>query len=253
MSGFVKLSDYRDAPPVAYARFGRRVRALLLDAIVVAGASIAILVLSEAAREVPGSGRVAVGLLFVGLLLYEPLLVSALGGTVGHRAVNLRVVADGTRGNPSFARAFARFWIKAMLGLPSFVAMAFTHRHQAVHDSLTGTTVQIRDLRRAAPEEYLKERVAPDARPVPSRARRVVVIAGYLLGQFVLLAVATGALLPAECVDATHCTPGQNLLSRVLGMLWIAAGVYTVIAGWRGQLWGGRATSAVTGISEPAV
>lgn len=50
--------------------------------------------------------------------------------------------------------AFARYIIKVVLGLPSFISMAFTSRHQAVHDVLTRTTVQIRDLTLAVPDDY---------------------------------------------------------------------------------------------------
>jgi hypothetical protein len=86
-------------------------------------------------------------------VLYEPLLVAWRGGTIGHFATNLRVVGPAG-GNPSFARAFARYVVKTALGLPSFISMTLTRRHQAVHDVLTRTTVQIRDSSRARPGDY---------------------------------------------------------------------------------------------------
>ena len=85
------------------------------------------------------------------LVLYEPILVSRMGGTLGHYFTNLRVVDDRSGGNIGFARACARVVIKGVLGLYSFVILAATRRNQAVHDLLTRSTVQIRDPAKALP------------------------------------------------------------------------------------------------------
>ena len=78
------------------------------------------------------------GLFFV----YEPLFIWRRAATIGH-AKNHLVVADATGRTPGLGQAFARYFIKLVLGLPSFVTMALSRKHQAVHDVLTRTTVQL--------------------------------------------------------------------------------------------------------------
>ena len=88
-------------------------------------------------------GRI-LGFAFLGIwLLYEPLLVSVTGSTIGHYATNLRVVDNRSHGNISFVKAVVRMIIKSALGLYSFITMATTSRYQAMHDLLTRSTVQI--------------------------------------------------------------------------------------------------------------
>jgi uncharacterized RDD family membrane protein YckC len=110
-------------------------------------------VVGDAARHVPGSGRVLVVLVYA-LILYEPIMVWGYSATIGHRVTNLRVIDEGSGGNPGLLKSLARFAIKTLLGLVSFLTMALTRRYQAVHDLLTHTTVQIRDLALAAPDDY---------------------------------------------------------------------------------------------------
>jgi uncharacterized RDD family membrane protein YckC len=148
-----------NATPV-YATFGQRLRALVIDLAILVGAIVAIVVVGDMTRHLPGSGRVLVVALYA-LILYEPLMVWHYGATIGHRVTNLHVVYDATGGKPGFLRASARFVLKTVLGLPSFLTMAITRRYQAVHDALTHTTVQIRDMSLARPGDYHEARVEP--------------------------------------------------------------------------------------------
>jgi uncharacterized RDD family membrane protein YckC len=206
----------------AYAAFGRRLWAVALDAIVAGFGIVAITIVGDLTRNVPGSGRVLVVLLYALIFLYEPLLVWGFGATIGQRAANLRVVDDATGGNPPFWRAFVRFVLKTVLGLPSFIAMAFTRRHQALHDKLTHTTVQIRNLDRAVEGDYHAERVedAPDP-AMPSPLRRIIII------EVVLFA----ALFHARDLD---------VLNNLFALFWIAGTLWVVIVGWQGLLIGAR-------------
>src|SRR5260370_42592600 len=95
----------------------------------------------------------ALGILVViALLLYEPVLVSFTGGTLGHYFSNLRVVDERSGGNVSFLKACARVVIKGVLGWYSFIVMTSTRRNQAVHDLLTESTGQIRGPEKALPD-----------------------------------------------------------------------------------------------------
>jgi uncharacterized RDD family membrane protein YckC len=227
---------------VAYASFGARLRALVIDAAIVAAWMVFLVVGGDVAREVPGAGRVTVALLLAVVFFYEPVQVWRWGATIGHRTANVRVVADSTGGNPGFARALARFLIKSVLGIVSFVAMAVTRRHQAVHDSLTGTTVQIRDFHRARVTDFAFERVADPVIRLPSRARRFAIVLAFLVAAFVIMSVLMVVLVTPACLDEIACTAGEMLIVDVISLSWLAASVIVIIAGWRGRLWGARAT-----------
>jgi uncharacterized RDD family membrane protein YckC len=157
--------DEEDSPTPVYAAINLRARAFLIDALVVGGSLATLIVLSLFLEDVPGFGRVFVILVWMMALLYEPLLVWRRGATVGHRRANIQVVSDATGGPPGFFTAFFRFLIKAFLGFPSFLAMAFTRRHQSVHDFLTRTTVQVRDPSIARSFDMVFDRQAPGRLP----------------------------------------------------------------------------------------
>src|SRR5215468_575329 len=164
----------------AYARFSRRVRGLAIDWIVFSLLLAGSWFLATALRS-DSVGRYIGFSAIVIFLLYEPVLVSLTGGTIGHYLSNLRVVDDRTKGNVGLLKAFARFVIKSLLGWYSFISIGITRRHQAVHDLMTFSTVQIRDLAKAQPHQYLRERTVFNDPRMPSRMRRLVVILGYLL------------------------------------------------------------------------
>src|SRR5262250_494224 len=91
----------------AYGRFPRRLRAFIIDWAIIMLLLTTALFLAVSANS-DQVGRV-LGLTFLGIwLLYEPLLVSFTGSTIGHYLTNLRVVDDRTHGNVSFPKAVAR-------------------------------------------------------------------------------------------------------------------------------------------------
>ena len=169
----------------AYGRFSRRLRAFLIDWIIIVLSLTAVLFLVISADS-DQIGRV-VGLTFAAVwLLYEPLLVSLTGSTVGHYLTNLRVVDDSTHGNPGFMKAVTRHLIKHLLGIYSFVTMATTSRHQAVHDLLTRSTVQVRNRSKARVDDYVAERMEVLSPSMPSRIRRIAFILSYNVLLFLL-------------------------------------------------------------------
>ncbi|TWT15585.1 RDD family protein [Reyranella sp. CPCC 100927] len=86
-------------------------------------------------------------LAFVGAWLYEAMMnSSAAGGTLGKRALGLRVVrgTDGSR--ISFGRATGRFFAKLFITglIPfgiGFMMAGFTERKRALHDMIADTVV----------------------------------------------------------------------------------------------------------------
>src|SRR5579862_5974198 len=116
MSTFLeaKESDAVADAPVAYASFGIRVVAMVIDAaIVLASLLVLVPLLGYATTALHVGSGIAVVIILVLFALYEPLLVCQFGGTIGHRRVNLRVVDDATNANPGLLKAFARFLLKA--------------------------------------------------------------------------------------------------------------------------------------------
>jgi uncharacterized RDD family membrane protein YckC len=235
-------------PAPRYARFSRRLRAMLIDwiltLIVIFGAVwLAASVGNDNFSR--GLGILAV----VVLVLYEPILVSRMGGTLGHYFTNLRVADDRGGGNIGFARACARVVVKGVLGLYSFVILAATRRNQAVHDLLTRSTVQIRDPARALPGQYIAERTEFAAAGLPSRWRRVAVTCAYLLLTAVLYLFIVGyivapAAISNACLEGDFCSGGERILSLFIGAGLLGLCAVCITLGWRGRLVGARGTLA---------
>jgi len=163
----VESEQTQPSEDLRYGRFPRRFQAVLIDGMVIslamaAGISAVIALNSDDLRRVIGF------LVAAGWLLYEPVLVAFFGSTIGHYYCNLRVV-DDRGGNVGFIKAVVRSALKASLGILSFVSMATTRRHQAIHDVLTRSTVQIRDAAKASPETYRSERMDLSSVDMPSR------------------------------------------------------------------------------------
>jgi hypothetical protein len=231
-----------------YARFSRRLQGLLIDWMVfllfMVGALFAATALrSDSIARYLGFTAIAV------FLLYEPVLVSLTGSTIGHYLTNLRVVDDRTKGTVSFAKALARFIIKSLLGWYSFISMWTTRRHQAVYDLLTFSTVQIRDPAKASPHHYSAERTELYSSAMPSRSRRFVVIIGYLLLVSavviaVSLALVEAGLLSEACLEnERRCSNTENWLAGGCGLSWLALSLLCIVLGWRGKILGCRARS----------
>ena len=138
------MSFDHGVPARQYARFSRRLRGTLLDWIIALTAIFGAVLVAAMVRN-NNVSRALGTLVVIGLVLYEPVLVSFTGGTLGHYFTNLRVVDERTGGNVSFFKACIRLVIKGGLGWYSFIIMAATRRNQAVHDLVTRSTVQICD------------------------------------------------------------------------------------------------------------
>ena len=182
------------------------------------------------------------------LILYEPVLVSRTGGTLGHWYTNLRVVDDRTGGNLSLRTAFIRAGIKAVLGAYSFVIMLATRRNQTLHDLLTHSTVQIRDAAKARANDFITERTELSSPNMPSRGRRAMVIAVYLvvtvLAYFAVFAIFVGAgVMSDACVDKDFCSASEKMLEIIPGIAFLFIAAAWIGLGWRGRLYGARRTA----------
>lgn len=232
------------SPSPLYARFSRRLRGILVDWII----AIAVIYGAMLVAIALGNDNFsrALGLSVVlGLLLYEPVLVSVTGGTLGHYFNNLRVVDERSGGNVSFLKACARLVIKSLLGWYSFVILATTRRNQAIHDLLTRSTVQIRDPAKAHPGQYITERAAPAASGMPSRLRRVAIVCVYLLLLLIAFMIAVDMLLAVGvlsngCLNNDDCSGGEWVAILVTSIALLVMLAAIIALGWKGRLFGAR-------------
>jgi uncharacterized RDD family membrane protein YckC len=230
-----------------YGRFSRRLQAALIDVIVIllaiyGAVFIAVTLNSQNLARTLGFS------IAIGWLLYEPLLVALTGSTVGHYFRNLRVVDNRTGGNISFFKAVVRTVLKAVLGWLSFVTMATTRRHQAIHDLATQSTVQIRNLTKASPHHYRGEQTELSSAAMPSAGRRLLVIGLYLVvvtvvSTFIFAMAAENLLSPACLNRSRRCTYGEEIVQIALSgiaLIWIGVSIVFIVLGWRGRLIGAR-------------
>jgi uncharacterized RDD family membrane protein YckC len=227
-----------------YARFSRRLRAIVIDWALLWVAIVATMLVAIAIGS-NDTSRILGTVLIAAALLYEPILVSAIGSTVGHYFTNLRIVGDRDGRNLSFARATVRFLLKWILGLFSFVAMMATRRNQAFHDVLTHSTVQIRDPQLADPDHYIDERTEFSDAGMPSKTRRLLVIAAYLAGVWILttlmfVVLAQTGLMSATCITSDRCTYNEQLLNVAVSLMWLGLTGVCIGLGWRGRIFGAQ-------------
>jgi uncharacterized RDD family membrane protein YckC len=232
-------ADISMTPAPRYARFSRRLRGIVLDWII----AMVILfgaVLVAVSIQNDNLSRALGILVVVTLLLYEPVLVSVTGGTLGHYFTNLRVVDDRDGGNVSFLKACARVVIKGLFGWYSFVILAATRRNQAIHDMLTRSTVQIRNPAKALPGQYVTERSEPAPANMPPRWRRIVVICVYLVLVAILDGLIEMAFLSRGCLNNSSCSAGERILNLATGVTLLVAMALVIALGWKGKLFGAR-------------
>ena len=118
--------------------------------------------------------------------------------------------------------------------------MAVTSRHQAVHDLLTGSTVQIRDPSKASLAHYVAERTELPVTSKASRTRRILVTLFYLFFTFVLMGLAGVALESRACLDFGKCSQADDSINLVVGLVGFGVMMMLIVQGWRSRLYGCR-------------
>jgi uncharacterized RDD family membrane protein YckC len=232
-------------PPTRYATFTRRLRALLMDSAIIMSTIVIAALGAQVAGDIPGTGLAAWGLIFLAAFVYEPYMIWRRGATIGHAANQLIVVSNRNGQPPGFGTAFVRYVIKALMGVFSLMTIWLTRKHQAVHDMMTGTTVQLAPAFEADSRDFYVER-NPDEYVLPSRLRRMAVTFVYLFTILIVYISVAGGTVSLACIEHRVCGDGEELWMTVLSCAWTIIAVTTIVVGWKGLLPGARRRRALS-------
>ncbi len=123
-----------------YTNLFDRVKAAVVDGIVLIAMMFAASEILALFDNVPNFVRVVI-FIFV-FVLYEPLLVSIYGGTIGHSKLGITVRKDSDPSKKvSFFMALIRFVAKAILGTFSLFSVTSNDKRKAIHDYIANSVV----------------------------------------------------------------------------------------------------------------
>lgn len=116
-----------------------RAKAAIVDSIIIILLLLLVTDIFSNFENVPDAAKIIAFVLIFGL--YDPIMVSIFGSTVGHRFNNLKVqkLANGKKIN--FLQAIIRFIVKALLGWLSFLTVSSNENKQAIHDGIVKSVV----------------------------------------------------------------------------------------------------------------
>ena len=123
-----------------YALLIDRIKSAVIDSIVIIGFMYAFTEILSLFDTVPNYVRIIL-FAFV-FLIYEPLLVSLFGQSIGHSYIKIKVVRDTeSQKNISFPVAVIRFLCKAFLGWLSLLTVTGNKKKKAIHDLIANSIV----------------------------------------------------------------------------------------------------------------
>jgi uncharacterized RDD family membrane protein YckC len=123
-----------------YPGIFERVKAAIIDSIALVIFMIVITDIFSFFDSVSNSARI-IAFIFI-FILYDPILTSFFGGTLGHKVIGLRVKMEkDERKNIFFHLAIVRFIIKISLGWISLITISQNNKRKALHVKITGSLV----------------------------------------------------------------------------------------------------------------
>ncbi|WP_299557052.1 RDD family protein [Seonamhaeicola sp.] len=123
-----------------YANLFPRVKAAIIDGIVLIVLMYLATWILDAIGEVPNYARIVV-FIFV-FLLYEPILVAYFGASVGHFFNDIMVKRESNEAkNIILPKAIFRFVFKFFLGWVSLLTIRSDKKGKAIHDFVGGSVV----------------------------------------------------------------------------------------------------------------
>ncbi len=233
------MSNNETSPGKTYfANYSRRIQAALLDGIILVVMLVILIVLvsnSELSQWVKVSLFVFVGLLF------EPLMVSMTGASLGHHYKGLRVEKDGQGRNLNILEALFRFLIKSVLGTFSLVFFLITKRHKALHDMAVNSVVMLNQASIKKGIGGVSERIIEeDGFKNASKLRRAVMICLYTFLLLILTGLLSYSLTTINCFNYNRCSALENTIESLIGLVFTGLFLTTVYFGWHSRLLGCR-------------
>ena len=123
-----------------YATLLKRVKAAIVDFLVLMGLGLAVSTILSKFENVPDFVRVILFILI--FILYDPILTSTIGATIGHLFLGLRIRRSNDENRKIiFPIAIARFILKALLGWISLLTISVLKKKKAIHDLVAGSVV----------------------------------------------------------------------------------------------------------------
>jgi len=123
-----------------YATLLKRVKAAIVDFLVLMGLGLAVSTILSKFENVPDFVRVILFILI--FILYDPIFTSTIGATIGHLFLGLRIRRSNDENRKIiFPIAIARFILKALLGWISLLTISVLKKKKAIHDLVAGSVV----------------------------------------------------------------------------------------------------------------
>ena len=123
-----------------YAALQDRIKAVVIDAIVVIAAMYGASEIFNLFDAVPDYARIIAAVVI--LILYDPFFTSQFGGTIGHSYSKIEVKREKDLSkNIPFPSAILRFLIKSTLGWLSLLTTTSNPQKKAIHDFAVSSVV----------------------------------------------------------------------------------------------------------------
>ena len=126
----------------SYASLQDRIKAAFIDSIILISAMYCTSVLLNSLEDVSPLVRMSLFILY--FMLYEPIMLSVFGHTLGHYYCDINVRREKERDKKvNFFMAVLRFLFKAFLGWLSLITITSSSRGQAIHDAVAQSVVLV--------------------------------------------------------------------------------------------------------------
>jgi len=123
-----------------YGTLINRVKAAIVDFMVLMGLILAVSTILSKFENVPDFVRVILFILI--FILYDPIFTSTIGATIGHLILGLRIRRSNDEDRKIiFPIAIVRFIIKVVLGWISLLTISILKKKKAIHDLVAGSVV----------------------------------------------------------------------------------------------------------------
>jgi uncharacterized RDD family membrane protein YckC len=117
-----------------------RVKAVTIDGVILLIMMVTTSSIFSNLEYVPDYERIIAFIII--FILYDPLLTSTMGGTLGHRFIGIRVKkASDETSNINIVYAIIRFLIKGFFGWISLLTVMGNDKRKAIHDYVAQSVV----------------------------------------------------------------------------------------------------------------